>query len=54
MSQQEDFQIPIEELELMARACHRRKTLKKTTKLLHFDSVTHELEKYNEKMKTGN
>ena len=50
MSQEDIFDIPLEQLELIARECERRKTIKKKSKLLAFDSVNHELEKYKQKM----
>lgn len=50
MNHEEDFDIPLEQLELMARECERRKTNKKKSKLLAFDSVNHEMEKYKQKM----
>ncbi len=35
---------------MMARDCDRRKTMKRKSKLVQFDSVTHELEKYKQKV----
>jgi hypothetical protein len=36
---------------MVARECEKRKSIRRKSKLLlHFDSVTHELEKYKQKL----
>lgn len=47
---QEGLDIPLEQLELMARECEKRKTIRRKSKLVHFDSITHELEKHKQKL----
>jgi hypothetical protein len=51
MSEEEYAEIGVEQLELMAQACCKRKGQRRKTKLKAFDSITYELEKYKLKEK---
>lgn len=50
---EENFEIPLEQLELVAKECERRKKMKQMTKLSKFENNVNEMKKIEEFKRTA-